>query len=121
MFDAIEYSGFQVPGLNFNRRGLKLSAKTQKPVIGNGDVHYLWQLGKTFTWIYSESDMASIFDAIKRGMVRAEQSNLSWLQAANWWAIKTWRHAFPINAPPMQLPLDEIEDGRYLGATQQGM
>jgi predicted metal-dependent phosphoesterase TrpH len=121
MFDAIEYSGFQVPGLNFNRRGMKLSAKTQKPVVGNADVHYLWQLGRTFTWIYSEPDMASIFDAIRRGMVRVEQSNLSWFQAANWWAITFWRCAFPVNTLPIKLPLDEIEDGRCLRATQQGM
>ena len=121
MFDAIECSGFQVPGLNFNRRGLKLSTRTQKPVVGNGDVHYLWQLGRTFTWIYSEPDMASIFNAIRRGEVRVEQSNLSWFHAANWWANTIWRHAFPVNAPPIKLPLDEIEDGRCFGATQQGM
>jgi predicted metal-dependent phosphoesterase TrpH len=118
MFDAIEYSGFQVPGLNFNRRGLKLSIKTQKPVVGNGDVHFLWQLGLTFTWIYSEPDMASIFDAIRRGIVRVEQSNLSWFQAANWWANTIWGHAFPVNAPPLKLTLDKIKDGRRLGATQ---
>jgi predicted metal-dependent phosphoesterase TrpH len=121
MFDAIECSGFQVPGLNFNRRGLKLSARTQKPVVGNGDVHYLWQLGKTFTWIYAEPEMASIFNSIRKGLVRVEKSNLSWFQAANFWASTAWRSTFPVNAPPVKLPLDEIEDGGCFGATQEGM
>jgi predicted metal-dependent phosphoesterase TrpH len=121
IFDAIERSGFQVPGINFNRRGLKLSAKTQKPVVGNGDVHYLWQLGRTFTWIYAEPHVDSIVSAIRRGMVRVEQSNLSWFLVANFWAKTIWRYAFPVNAPPVKRPLDKIEDGRCLGATEQGM
>ena len=121
MFDAIEYSGFQVPGLNFNRRTLELSTRTQKPVVGNADVHFLWQLGRTFTWIYSEPDMASIFDAIRQGLVRVEPSSISWLQAANFWANTIWRSAFPVNSPPVKLPLDKIKDGRCLGAAQEGM
>jgi predicted metal-dependent phosphoesterase TrpH len=121
IFDAIEYSGFQVPGLNFNRKTLRLSAKTQKPVVGNGDVHYLWQLGRTFTWIYSEPQLLPILGAIRNGMVRYEQSNISWTMALSWWINNFWRRFSPANPSPDQLPLDEIEDGRCLGATQQGM
>jgi predicted metal-dependent phosphoesterase TrpH len=121
MFDAIEYSGFQVPGLNFNRKGLKLSEKTQKPIVGNSDAHYLWQLDRTYTRIYSEPKVESILEAIKRGMVRMEQSKISWLQAFGWFANDFWRHVFPANARPVKLPLDKIEDGRCFGATQQGM
>jgi predicted metal-dependent phosphoesterase TrpH len=121
LFDAIECSGFQIPGMNFNRRGLKLSDRTRKPVVGNSDVHYLWQLGRTFTWIYAEPKVESILNAVKEGMVRVQHSNLSWLMAANWWANTIWRYAFPINAPPVRSPLNGIEDGRCLGATEQGM
>src|SRR5213596_4153985 len=52
LFDAVENSGFFAPGLDFNRRARAVAAKFAKPLVGNGDVHYLWQLGKTFTWIY---------------------------------------------------------------------
>jgi predicted metal-dependent phosphoesterase TrpH len=121
IFDAIECSGFQIPGINFNRRGLKLSAKTQKPVVGNGDVHYLWQLGRTFTWIYAEPRVDSILSAVRRGMVRIEQSNILWLLAATFWAKTIWSYVCPVNAAPVKLPLNEIKDGRCFGATQQGM
>jgi predicted metal-dependent phosphoesterase TrpH len=121
MFDAIECSGFQIWGMNFNQRSLKLSAKVQKPVVGNADAHYLWQLGRTFTWIYAEPNVESILGAIRQGMIRIEKSNLSWLQAAWWWANTRWRSVIPVNAPPKKSPLDKIKDGRCLGATQQGM
>ncbi len=121
MFDAIEYSGFQVPGLNFNRKGLKLSARTQKPLVGAGDVHYFWQLDRTFTWIYSEQQVQPILKAVRQGMVRFEQSKISWPLALGWWANNIWRFAFPANPRPGELPLNEIEDGRCLRATQQGM
>ncbi len=91
MFDAIEISGFQVPGINFNRRSWKLSRKTQKPVVGNGDVHYLWQLGRTFTWIYAEPQIDSILSAVRSGQVRVEVSNLSWFLAAGWWLQTLWQ------------------------------
>jgi predicted metal-dependent phosphoesterase TrpH len=121
MFDAIECSGFQIAGMDFNRRSFKLSTKTQKPVVGNGDVHYLWQLGRTFTWIYAEPRVDSILNAVRRGMIRIEQSNLSWLLAASFWARTIWRYAFPVNTPPIKLPQDEIDNSRCFGATQQDM
>jgi predicted metal-dependent phosphoesterase TrpH len=121
LFDAIEYSGFQVSGLNFNRKGVNLSARTQKPIVGNSDAHYLWQLNRTYTWIYAEPHMESILDSIKGGSVRMEQSKISWLRAMGWFANDLWRHVFPANAHPVKLPLDKIEDRRCFGATQQGM
>jgi predicted metal-dependent phosphoesterase TrpH len=54
VFDAIECSGFQIRGLDFNRRSLSLAKQAGKPLMGCGDVHYLWQLDRTFTWIYAE-------------------------------------------------------------------
>jgi predicted metal-dependent phosphoesterase TrpH len=119
IFDAIECSGFQISGMNFNRRALKLSTKTQKPVVGNGDVHYLWQLGRTFTWIYAEPRVDSILSAIRSGMVRFEQSNISWLLAATFWAKTIWSHIFPANASPQSGTgtdkLLQINDKAYIG------
>ena len=34
VFDAIEYSGFQIRGLNFNRRSAFLARETGKPLVG---------------------------------------------------------------------------------------
>jgi predicted metal-dependent phosphoesterase TrpH len=117
LFDAIEYSGFQVRGLNFNRRSARIAAEAAKPLVGNSDVHYLWQLDRTFTWIYSEPDVQSILNAVKQGLVRIHFSPLSWCEAAEWWATALWRRAFPIN-PPL---LNKIKNGRSFGTAQESV
>jgi predicted metal-dependent phosphoesterase TrpH len=116
-FDAIEYSGFQVPGLNFNRSSVRLAGKTGKPLIASGDVHFLWQLGRTFTWVYSEPDVQSVLQAIKRGFVRIEVSPLTWFEAASWWATVTWRKA----VPKKSLQSDKVENGRSFGPAQESV
>jgi predicted metal-dependent phosphoesterase TrpH len=100
IFDAVEYSGFVVRGLNFNRRGIQLAEKTGKPILGLGDIHQLWQLGRTYTWIYAEPEIGSILDAVKQGLVRVETTSLSWPEAAVWFSTSLWRTVFPVNPPP---------------------
>ena len=116
-FDAIEYSGFQIPGLNFNRRSVLVAQKNGKPLVGNSDIHYLWQLNRTFTWIYSEPDVESILSAVKQGRVRVDCSPLTWLEAAEWWATTVWRRIFP-GDPRI---LNKIKDRRSFGAAQESM
>jgi predicted metal-dependent phosphoesterase TrpH len=117
VFDAIEYSGFQVRGVNFNRRSTRLAAAAGKPLVGNGDIHFLWQLNRTFTWIYSEPDVRSILSAVKQGLVQVQQSPLSWIEAASWWATNIWRSALPINPGS----LNKIKDGRRFGTAQESV
>ncbi len=131
LFDAIEFSGFYIRGsLDFNRRSEALAAMGKKPIVGNGDVHHLWQLGKTFTWIYSEPDAQSILNAVKQGFVRVQKSPISWFRAAGWWAISYLRNVFPANPAPYRpeteplVPaplLNKIEDGRRFGPAEEGM
>ena len=131
LFDAIESSGFEIHGLNFNRRSEALAAKSSKPVVGNGDVHYLWQLGRTFTWIYSEPGVLPVLHAIKQGLVRVEKSPLAWSEAAEWWATTIWRSLFPVNPAPHRRhapgtafppqPSDKIEDRGCFGPAQEGV
>jgi predicted metal-dependent phosphoesterase TrpH len=117
LFDAIEYSGFRIRGLNFNRRSVRLAAKTGKPLVGNSDTHYLWQLNRTFTWIYAEPDVQSVVNAIKQGRVQLQTSPLSWFEAAKWWTTAIWRGSLSTGADR----LDKIEYGRGLGAAQEIM
>ena len=100
LFDAIESSGFYLRGLDFNRRARALAQRYSKPLIGSGDVHYLWQLGKTFTWIYSEPGVPAVIRAVKQGSVLVESTPLSCLEAASWWASGLWRTAFGTRLSP---------------------
>lgn len=112
VFDAIEYSGFQVQGLNFNRRAVDFARKHGKPLLGLGDIHSLWQLGRTYTWIYAEPEASSIIHAVKQGLVRFEASPLAWPEAAHWWATALWRMAMPVNPVPAQPNLGTLSPAR---------
>ena len=100
LFDAVESSGFFAPGLDFNRRARAVAQEHRKPLVGNGDVHFLWQLGRTFTWIYAEPNVRGILDAVKRGDVRVESQALAYVDLARWWATALWHRAFPIRPAP---------------------
>jgi predicted metal-dependent phosphoesterase TrpH len=117
VFDSIEWSGFQVQGLNFNRRSARLAAEAGKPIVGNSDIHFLWQLNRTYSWIYSEPNVQSVLSAIKQGLVKIDISPLSWLEAATWFATARWRSVFATNP----VPLNEIENGRSFGAAQESV
>jgi predicted metal-dependent phosphoesterase TrpH len=112
VFDAVEYSGFQIRGINFNRKSVEFCNRIGKPLVGCADVHYLWQMDRTFTWVYAEQDIPSVINAVKQGHVRIQTSPLTWLEAAGWWAATLWRFAFPVNANPARQPLDNLLPAR---------
>jgi predicted metal-dependent phosphoesterase TrpH len=89
--DAIEISGFYIAGVDFNRRARRLASACHMPLVGNADVHQLWQLGRTSTWIYASPDVNSILSAVKQGRVRVESEALSYAHAAWWWAAALGR------------------------------
>jgi len=100
VFDALENSGFWTPQIDFNRRARQVAGRHRKPLVGNGDVHYLWQLGRTFTWIHAEPRVESIIGAVKEGQVRVCSAALSYSDVARFWAVTLWRAAFPVNPRP---------------------
>ncbi|MEJ2111009.1 MAG: PHP-associated domain-containing protein, partial [Acidobacteriota bacterium] len=100
---------------NFNRQGVETAQKHGKTLLGFSDVHYLWQLGRTYTWIYAEPDTFSILNAIRNGQIRLETSPLSWPEAASWWMDRYWKTVIPANSPPDDVS-DKIEDRRRFGA-----
>ncbi len=112
LFDGYEYSGFYIRGVNFNRRAVAFASRTGKPLVGCGDIHYLYQLNRTFAWIYAEPEPYSILTAIKQGRVRLETSPLSWMQAAGWWAMELWRFVFPANTRPSARTLAKLSPAR---------
>jgi len=105
VFDAVEISGFHARGLDFNRRARAVASAHAKPLVGNSDAHFLWQLGRTYTWIYSQHGVAPILNAVKQGRVRVESTPLSYAEVVRWWTTAIWKRITSLrNVPAGQDP-----------------
>src|SRR6185503_17810114 len=70
LFDAVEWNGMFTRTLNFNAPAERWARRHGKPIVGNGDVHRLEQLGKTYSLVDADPNPASICEAIAAGRVR---------------------------------------------------
>src|SRR5207248_1994856 len=66
----------------FNARAEAWAARHGKPVVGNGDVHRLAQLGATFSLVDAPPEASAICEAIRAGRVRVKSRPLSWIEVA---------------------------------------
>ena len=82
LFDAIEYNAMFTSTVNFNERAVRWARAHDKPVVGNGDVHRLRQLGSTYSLVDAERNADAICAAIQAGKVRVVAAPLSALTAA---------------------------------------
>ena len=101
LFDAVEYNAMFTASLNFNARAERWAQRHGKPMVGNGDVHRLEQLGTTYSLVDAERDPASICEAIAAGRVLVVSRPLSWSTAA--------RIATSLIAPSLGLSLHSPE------------
>ena len=69
LFDALEYCHFYSSMINFNQRALEVCQSYGFPLVGNSDAHFLSQLGTTYSLIYAEKNLESIFAAIRGNRV----------------------------------------------------
>ncbi len=83
LFDAVEWSGMFTSTLNFNERGDRWARAHRKPMVGNGDVHRLVQLGPTCSLVDAEPDAGAICAAVRAGAVRLQTQPLSWVTAGS--------------------------------------
>lgn len=82
VFDAVEYNAMYTASLDFNRPAARWARAHGKPMVGNGDVHRLEQLGTTYSLVEAERNAASICAAIASGQVRLVTRPLTWATAA---------------------------------------
>lgn len=84
LWDAIEISAFYVRGLDFNRRARRWAAACGRPLVGNGDVHQLDQLGTTYTAVAAPPGATpdQVCQAIRAGQVEVCTRPLSPVAAA---------------------------------------
>jgi predicted metal-dependent phosphoesterase TrpH len=78
LFDAVEYNAMFTASVNFNRAAERWALGHGKPLVGNGDIHRLHQLGTTYSLVDADHDADAICHAIAAGRVRIERKPLSW-------------------------------------------
>jgi len=67
LFDAIEFSHFYTPRIDFNRPAVKLAAAVGLPLLGTSDSHLDEQFGTTFSLIEADLSVESALAAVKHG------------------------------------------------------
>jgi len=81
LFDAVERNAMYTRAVDFNVEAERFAARHGKPVVGNGDVHRLPQLGSTYSLVDAERDPDAICAAIAAGRVSVESRPLAWADA----------------------------------------
>jgi predicted metal-dependent phosphoesterase TrpH len=82
LFDAVEWNAMFTRAVNFNARAARWAAAHGKPLVGNGDVHRLYQLGTCCSHVDAPSDADAICEAIRAGRVTVDARPLSPFTAA---------------------------------------
>ena len=82
LFDAIEFSHCYNSLINCNHKAVHLAEKYHLPLVGTSDCHFLWEFGRTYTWVDAKKNVSSIIDAIKEGKIQLHSTPLSAIHMA---------------------------------------
>lgn len=109
LFDAVEINAFYTPEVDFNGQARRWAAAHGKPLVGNGDVHRLEQLGTTYSLIDAAPDPEAICEAIRAGRVVVKSRPISAFEAG-WHLVSMFAAglAAPILKPRSE-PVPEID------------
>jgi predicted metal-dependent phosphoesterase TrpH len=85
LFDAVECNAMFTASLDFNVLAEAWARRRGKPVVGNGDVHRICQLGTTYSLVDAPrgADATTICDAVAAGRVAVVREPLAWRDAAS--------------------------------------
>jgi predicted metal-dependent phosphoesterase TrpH len=95
LFDAVEYNAMFTTTLNFNSAAERWASDHDKPIVGNGDIHRLRQLGTTYSLIDAAPDADAICEAIRARRVRHVARPISLRSAAALMAELMTSHVLP--------------------------
>ena len=93
--------------LNFNHPAERWARRHGKPMVGNGDVHRIEQLGTTYSLVDAAPNPAAICEAIAGGRVTVVSHPISWAAAARiMGSLFCWKifKDHPRPAQPSQVP-----------------
>jgi predicted metal-dependent phosphoesterase TrpH len=82
LFDAVEYNAMFTASVNFNQAAERWAMRHGKPLVGNGDVHRLHQLGATYSLVDADPDAEAICAAVAAGRVTVQRRPLGWGEVA---------------------------------------
>jgi predicted metal-dependent phosphoesterase TrpH len=82
LIDALEVNSMFTTWLNFNNRAAAWARARGKPLVGTTDLHFLTQLGSTYTLVDAAPDPDAICAAIRAGRVEVRSNPLSFARAA---------------------------------------
>ena len=82
LFDAVEWNAMFTRAINFNARAVRWAAAHGKPMVGNADVHRLWQMGTCYSRVDAPPDPTAICEAVRAGRVEVVAEPLSTVTAA---------------------------------------
>ena len=82
LFDAVEWNAMFTRAIDFNARAARWAAALGKPMVGNGDVHRLWQLGTCYSMVDAPAEPGAICEAVRAGRVEVVATPLSHVMAA---------------------------------------
>lgn len=74
LFDAVEWSYFWTPLVDFNRAAKRWALAHGKPLLGNSDMHDIRQMGRTCSLVDAPPDPAEICHAVREGRVEVVTS-----------------------------------------------
>ena len=79
VFDAVEVNSVFTEAVDFNAPARRWAQARRVPLVGNGDIHRLSQLGTTYSLVEAPPDPDAICAAIKAGKVTVDATPLSWM------------------------------------------
>lgn len=94
LFDAVECNAMYTSSLNFNLLAERWAKRHGKPMVGNGDVHRMEQLGTTYSLVDAEPNASAICAAIAAGRVTVVSRPISWAAAARVMGSLYWTKYF---------------------------
>ena len=119
LFDAVEYNAMFTRGMNFNRPAERWARLPGKPLVGNGDVHRLQQLGTTYSIVDAPPEPEAICNAIRAGRLQVKVRPLSWRMTASLltelMVVESVRGALIPNSQPPSLSQRPKDSGQHLG------
>lgn len=90
LFDAVEFNAMYTHTVNFNRAAVRWAAAHGKPMVGNGDIHRLRQLGTTYSLIDAQRSPDAICRAVRQRRVEVVSRPLTWREVAQVLGPMTW-------------------------------